>query len=187
MKLIARIDMDCRCMNRYFLKLFELAQEAQAQDEAAPVEIQECDADESQSTYHRFSHLIKPDMLMNVYSLVDFWLNTICEYHRSEKNLSLERKSMKGDNELQKSHKYLTECAGLSLSTVQASYERLDELRKVRNRFMHGGGHVPSNEEAEFSGIVGIVLSGSLIAIEDSFIWSSLGHAKKYLQAAVPA
>ena len=187
MKLTARIDKDCRCLDRYFHKLYVLLQEALSEDNAAPLEAHDNDADESQATYHRISHLIKPDMLMNIYSLVDFWMNEICEYHRKQKQLSLGSKDIKGDNELHARHKYLTAYAGLNLGNVQASYERLDELRRVRNTFTHGGGHVQSNKEADFSAIDGIVLSGSLIGIKDSFIWSALEHAKKYLQAAARA
>jgi hypothetical protein len=43
-----------------------------AEEKAAPIEVEDADADESQATYHRFSHFIKPDMLMNIYSLLDF-------------------------------------------------------------------------------------------------------------------
>ncbi|MEO6146814.1 MAG: hypothetical protein ABIT70_07130 [Sulfuriferula sp.] len=172
-------------MDSYFNKLFILLQEAQAEDELAPIEVHDNDAEESQANYHSFSHFVKPDMLMNIYSLVDYWINEICEYHKRKQNLSLGSRDIKGKHELQARHKYLTAYAGLNLSTVQASYKQLDDLRKVRNTFMHGGGHVPSNREAEFSAINGILLSGSLIVIEDSFIWSSLEHAKTYLQAAV--
>jgi len=167
--------------------MYVLLQEALSEDNAAPIEAHDHDADESQATYHGFSHLIKPDMLMNIYSLVDFWMSEICEYHRKRKNLSLGSKDIKGDNDLHARHKYLTAYAGLNLDNVQASYKRLDELRKVRNTFIHGGGHVPSKKEAEFSAIDGIFLSGSLIGIEDSFIWSTLEHSKKYLQATVRA
>jgi len=172
-------------MDSYFHKLFVLLQEAQAEDELAPIEAHDYDADESQAIYHSFSHFVKPDMLMNIYSLVDYWINEICEYHKRKQNLSLCSRDIKGKHELQARHKYLTAYAGLNLSTVQASYKQLDDLRKVRNTFMHGGGHVPSIREVEFSAINGISLSGSLIVIEDSFIWSSLEHAKTYLQAAV--
>ena len=174
-------------MDSYFHKLFVLLREARAEDELAPIEAHDYDADESQATYHGFSHLVKPDMLMNIYSLVDYWINEICEHHRRKQTLSLGRADIKGKNELQARHKYLTAYAGLNLSTVQASYKQLDNLRKVRNTFMHGGGHVPSDREAEFLAINGIALFGSLIVIEDSFIWSSLEHAKTYLQAAVRA
>lgn len=187
MKLTARINTDCRCMESYFNKLFVLLEEARAEDEAAPIEAHDCGADESQATYHGFSHLIKPDMLMNIYSLVDFWMIEICEYHKKKKNLSLGSRDIKGKNKLQARHKYLSAYAGLNLSTVQVSYKRLDDLRKVRNTFMHGGGHVPSDREGEFSAINGIVLSGSLIGIENTFIWNTLEHAKKYLQAAALA
>jgi hypothetical protein len=33
-----------------------------AEKKAAPIEVEDADADESQATYHGFSHLIKPDM-----------------------------------------------------------------------------------------------------------------------------
>ena len=174
-------------MDSYFHKLFVLLREARAEDELAPIEAHDYDADESQATHHGFSHLVKPDMLMNIYSLVDYWINEICEHHRRKQKLSLGRADIKGKNELQARHKYLTAYAGLNLSTVQASYKQLDNLRQVRNTFMHGGGHVPSDREAEFLAINGIALFGSLIVIEDSFIWSSLEHAKTYLQAAVRA
>lgn len=187
MKLTARIDTDCRCMESYFLKLFILLEQARAEDKAAPIETYDLDADESQATYHGFSHFIKPDMLMNIYSLADFWMNEICEYHRKNKNLSLGSRDIKGENELQARHKYLSIYVGLNLSTVQDSYKRLDDLRKVRNKFVHGGGHVPSDQEREFSAINGIVLSGSLINIENDFIWNTLEHTEKYLQTAVLA
>ena len=111
MKLTARIDTDCRCMNSYFHKLFVLLREARAEDELAPIEAHDYDADESQATYHGFSHLVKPDMLMNIYSLVDYWINEICEYHRRKQKLSLGRGDIKGKNELQARHKEL--CSNL--------------------------------------------------------------------------
>ncbi|QOR62813.1 hypothetical protein ACM66Z_04950 [Sulfurovum sp. ST-21] len=187
MKLIAQIDMDCQQMDRYFHKLFIMLQEARADDKDAPIEVHDYDANFSQATYHSISHFIKPDMIMNIYSLIDFWMDKICEYQRKKKNLSLGSKDIKGKSELHARHKYLTAYANLNLSSVQDSYKRLDELRKVRNTFIHGGGHVPGDREREFSAITGIVLSGSLINIDDSFIWSTLEHAKKYLQTAILA
>lgn len=187
MKMTARIDMDCRNMDNYFHKLFVLLQQAKAEDELAPIEAYDYDTDESQATYHGFSHLIKPDMLMNIYSLVDFWMGKICEHHRKKQNLSLGDGDIKGKNELQARHKYLTVYAGVNLDNVQTNYEKLHDLRKVRNIYIHGGGHVPVEREKEVSSIEGILLSGSLIVIKDSFIWETLKHAEKYLKSAVHA
>ena len=75
MKLIAQIDNDCKCMKQYFHKLFSLLKEAQIEEKTAPIEVYDADSDYSQASYYRFSHLIKPDMVINIYSLVDFWLN----------------------------------------------------------------------------------------------------------------
>jgi len=187
MRLSARIDSDCRSMESYFHKLFALLQEGKAEDELAPVEVCDLDSNESHASYHRFSHLVKPDMIMNIYSLVDFWLSEICEYHRRNLNLDLGSKDIKGENELHARHKYLTTYAGLNLSAVQDSYKKLDDLRNVRNKFIHGGGHIPNDQEKKFTAINGISLLGTLIIIDNNFVWSMLEHAKKYLQAAALA
>ena len=184
MKLIAQIDYDCKCLNRYFEKLFDVLREAIAETQNAPMSGEDADADESQVAYHGFAHYIKPDMVMNIYSLVDFWMNRICEYQKSKNSLSLGYKDIKGKNDLHVYHKYLTKYAGLDFTLVENSYQRLDDLRNVRNKIIHDGSHVPSNEEKEFSNINGISLFGSLIVIEDSFIWDALNHAKIYLYAA---
>ena len=62
MKLTKSIDRDCRCLENYFHKQFDLMQVVLAEKKAAPIEVEDADADESQATYHGFSHLIKPDM-----------------------------------------------------------------------------------------------------------------------------
>jgi hypothetical protein len=187
MIITAQIDHDCRCLNRYFHKLFDILQEAIAEDQTAPSEVVDVDASDSQATYHRFSHLIKPDMIMNTYSLVDFWMGEICRYQKIKNNLSLTYRDIKGNHQLHAYQKYLTEYAGLDLNAVQDSYRHLDDLRKLRNYLIHSGGHVPSDKEKEFSAINGITLGGSLIVIDDSFVWITLGHVKLYLYAAAQA
>jgi hypothetical protein len=186
MKLTKSIDRDCRCLENYFHKQFDLMQVVLAEEKAAPSEVEDADADESQATYHGFSHLIKPDMLMNIYSLLDFWMKEVCDYQRSKRKLRLKYKDIKGDNDLDGYHKYLTKYAGIDLTAVQDSYRQLDGLRKVRNRFIHHGGYVPSGQESEYSSIEGISVSvfTSLIDIEDDYVWVTLDHAKKYLHTA---
>jgi hypothetical protein len=189
MILSARIDNDCRSLNRYFHLLFDVLRQAIAEDQAAPLEVHDVDAVESQATYHRFSHLIKPDMLINLYGLVDFWMKEICKYQKSKNNLSLNYTDIKGDNDLHAYQKYLTKCAGLDLSAAQISYTHLVNLSTVRNQLVHRGGHVPDDKKLvqKFSAITGVVLSESLIVIDDRFVWDALDHAKKYLYAAAQA
>jgi len=170
--------------------MFAVLRESSAEDRAVPVEVLDCDADESQATYHSFTHFIKPDMLMNIYSLIDFWMNRIFEYQKDKMNLDFEYrdlKKLKGNNDLDNFRKFLEEYTGIDPTAVQASIKHLDDLRKVRNRFIHAGGHVLSGKEADFLNIKGISLFMSLIIVDDSFIWDSLEHAKKYLQAATLA
>ena len=186
MKLTKSIDQNCRCLESYFHKQFDLMQVALAEEEASPVEVEDADADESQATYHGFSHLIKPAMLMNIYSLLDFWIKKVCDYQKSKRELKLDYKDIKGKNEFDGYHKYLTVYAGIDLTLVQNSYKQLDSLRAVRNQFIHYGGYVPSGQESKYSSIDGINVSiiFPLIVIEDDYVWVMLENAKKYLHAA---
>lgn len=189
MTMSARIDGDCRSLARYFQRLFELLHESTAENQVAPLEAVDTTALESQETYHRISHLIKPDMLINIYGLVDFWLKEICIYQRRKDNLSLSYSDIKGSDDLNAYHKFLTKYVGLNLRSAAASYARLQELRVVRNQFIHRGGHVPDDDRLtkRISAMNGITLTGSLMVIEDSFVWDVLACAKEYLCVAAQA
>ena len=114
----ARIDDDCISLTRYFQRLFELLREATTEDKVAPLEAVDMTALESQKTYNRISHLIKPDMLLNIYGLAEFWLKEICKYQRRKNNLSLGYSDIKGNDDLHAYHKFLTKYAGLNLCLV---------------------------------------------------------------------
>lgn len=189
MTMSARIDDDCKSLTRYFNRLFELLREVTAEDEVAPIEIVDAESFESQNTYHHISHFIKPDMLINTYGLVDFWLKEICKYQRLKRDLHLGYSDIKGSNDLAAYHKFLTKYAGLDLTSARDSYERIQELREVRNRFVHNGGHLPDDDglRKRIAEINGISLAGSLMIIDDEFIWDVLDSAKKYLCMAASA
>jgi hypothetical protein len=186
MTLSAQIDDDCKSLRRYFQKLFELLAQEIKEDQSAPIEVVDVMALESQAKYFRISHFIKPDMLINIYGLVDFWLKTICNHQMKKKGLSVSYADVKGKNDLHAYHKYLTKRVGLDLRSVLPSYKRLQELRVVRNQIIHSGAHVPDDEKSikKISTIKGIRLSGSLLVIDDEFVWDVLDSAKNYLCTA---
>jgi len=145
---------------------------------------------ESQARYFRISHFIKPDMLINIYSFVDYYIKVICDHQMKKNKLSISYVDVKGKgDDLRKCHRYLTKTVGLDLDSVGIPYRRLQQLRKARNRFIHHGGHVPDDEKLikPFSKIKGIAVSGSLIVIDESFVWDVLDCAKKYLCTAAAA
>lgn len=181
MMITTQIDSDAKSLERYFHKLFDVLKEAIAENTSAPIELQDMDATESQAAYYRFSHFIKPDMLINIYNFLDFWLKEICNYQKRKNNLKLEHKDIRASNELHAYKKYLTEYVGLNLTSADDIYNQLDELRKIRNKFIHNGGHISDNEASEFSRIDGITLYGSLIIVEERYIWKTLENAKSYL------
>jgi hypothetical protein len=180
MTICERIEFDVQSLEGYFRRLFAIASEATPStlSSLAP-------ADEPQSFVpHDFTIFIRPDMVCNVYSLVDFWLPQLSDFHARKLSLPLTYKDIKGTSDLDAYHKYFTKVASLQLDTSIASFNYLDNLWKIRNRLIHGGGHVPPPQHAEIERIPGItLLFGSLIKIDDSFIWDSLRHAKVYLCA----
>ena len=177
------IKEDARCLDAYFRQLFAMAQEASLQgpSSASTGEADEC------FIAHDVSAFIRPDMVCNVYNLVDYWLADLCRFHERKSRLPISHQDIKGASGLDAYHKYLTKVAALMLQPVQTSYDHLDKLRKVRNYLIHSGGHVMSKGRLEVEQVPGITVSGSLAIIADSFIWDSLNHAKVYLCAVAQA
>ncbi|MDD2915613.1 MAG: hypothetical protein PHP70_09870 [Gallionella sp.] len=184
MTITERIEYDVKCLNGYFRKLFTMANEASLQ-EFLPVATSE----ESEGfVAHNVIAFIRPDMVCNVYSLVDFWLPQLCSFHKRKSSLVLSYKDIKGASDLDAYHKYLTKVATLSLQNAQPSYDHLDNLRMVRNCDIHNGGHIKDEQQRiKLAQVPGITVSGSLVIIADSFVWDSLNHAKVYLCAIAQA
>lgn len=182
MTISERIEFDVACLKEYFQKLFSLA-ESVSSFEGAPQT-----GDEPQELFvnHGVAAFVRPDMVCNIYSLVDFWLAELCRYHRQKGSLTLSHKDIKGSG-LGAYHKYLTKVALLDLQAALPSLNHLHSLRKVRNFLIHGGGHVPEQKHSEIDNISGVSIQGSLLMIADVFVWDSLDHAKIYLCAVAQA
>lgn len=184
MTITERIEYDVQCLDAYFRQLFAMAQVASSQKPTTVATSEE----QEYFIAHNVAAFIRPDMVCNVYSLVDFWLPELCCFHKRKSNLVLNHKDIKGTSDLDAYHKYLTKVAALTLQAVQSSYDHLDNLRMVRNCDIHSGGHIKDEQQrTKFEQVPGITVSGSLVIIADSFIWESLNHAKAYLCAVAQA
>ena len=175
MNILRQIDSDCKSLEKYFNNLFSLLEQCSLEDKKATVEVYDGNETECSASYHRISHLIKPDMLINIYSLLDFWLKQICTNHKNQKNLKLNHSEIKGKNDLNSYHKYLTKYVCLNLSKVQGSYNHLDNLRKVRNCYIHSGGHISEGEKNKFLNMKYINPVSSLILYETHSPKKSVG------------
>jgi hypothetical protein len=177
------IELDVKCLRKYFEQLFSMAEESRKNQPVMPVN----DKDNEWFAGQSVTNFIRPDMVGNVYSLIDFWLARLCSFHKQKANLSLNRNDIKGDSDLDAYHKYLTKVALLDLQSVEPSFRHLDSLRKVRKIFVHVGGHVEEKKLQEISSIPDISVMGSLVLVSDDFIWNSLNHAQTYLVAVARA
>lgn len=187
MKITARIDNDFKCLNRYFHKMLDVLNEEVDNTKNAPLIAQDTDAVDSQMAFYGFSHFIKPDMIINIYSFLEFWLKIVCNYQKMKNDLSLSYRDIKGNNDLHCYHKYLTDYVKLNIDSAKISYDKLDILREIRNNIIHSGGHVSVDKEKKFEKIQGVIVAGSLMVFEDDFIFETLEHAKKYLYVAAQA
>ena len=183
MTITERIEYDVQRLDAYFRQLFAMAQEASSQEPSSVATSEE----PGYFVAHDVAAFIRPDMACNVYSLVDFWLAELCRFHERNGHLAISHKDIKGANDLDAYYKYLTKVAALTLQAAQASYDHLDNLRKVRNCLIHGGGHIMPKRRIEIEEVPGVTVSASLVTIADSFVWDSLNHAKLYLCAVAQA
>ena len=182
-----RIAYDVQCMREYFSQLFAFAASAAKPFVAGPSDAEVG----TQFLPIGISHLVRPDMACNIYSLADFWLAGLCKHHQERGRLVRSFEAFKKDerksSDLQRYRKYLTEIAGLDLTAAQPSFLRLDELREVRNTFIHGGGHATERKRTTITRLPGVSLQTSLVVVTDAFIWESLDHASQYLQTIATA
>lgn len=184
MTITKQIELDVQCLDNYFRQLFVMAQGASLQESSMV-------ATSDKSDYfiaHSVTAFIRPDMVCNVYSLVDFWLPRLCRFHENKGKPTFSHKKKKEESDLAAYHRYLTKVAALTLQAVQSSYDHLDNLRIVRNCYIHSGGYIKDvQQRIKLEQIPGITVSGSLVIIADSFVWESLNHAKAYLCAVAEA
>jgi len=187
MKITCQIDSDYKSLKSYFEKKFALFEETRQEERERKPEVFNRLNDLSHANFHGFSHLIKPDMLINIYSFANFWLPKICNFRQSQINYrqGYQDKEDK-NNALHKYYKYLKEDLDIDLFDQKTNYDKLQSLRKVRNYFIHNGGHVTGHKEIKkLRHIDGVKITmGTLIVIEDKFIWDCLESAHKFLMAA---
>jgi len=175
--LVDQITEDSLCLKHYFEKKFVLLAEAKSVEAEMPMVVRDNAAPYNPRV--QISHLIKPDMLINIYSLFDYWAKRVCNHKKQTCGLELGWKDIKGNNDLHIYHKYLSKYAGMNLTHLDSEYQGIDNLRKIRNYFIHQGGHVL--DEGELKNIQWVSLNLGVIVIQDEFVWHCLEHARKYL------
>lgn len=186
MKFTKSIDRDCKSLKNYFQKKFELMELALEEERLAPIVAEDADSDKSQAAYHGFSHFIIPDMVINIYSLLEWWLKKACEIQRLKKGLSETYNDIrKAKNDFDRYHKYLVNYIDLDLNSVEESRVKINSLREVRNRLIHHGGDISGDDVRKYSQIDGVSVislqSIHWLNIEDKFIWDMLNHVQRYL------
>ena len=187
MPLSEKINDYYNILKKYFNKLFVLHAEAEAEELEYIRTRTHLEELESKNIFH-ISHLVKPGMLIDIYSFLDFYAQRICKSKKEFFKFELSVSDIRGKNDLHSYHKYMTRYLGMDLKPFQNSYEHLQKLREVRNHFIHGGGHIGDEQKIkEMEKIKGIQISGSTIFVNDTFVWQSLEHAKNYLVGAAKA
>ena len=71
MTILRRIDSDYKSLRFYFEKMFALLEEVKVVERKVSLEAEDFNSTVSTASFHRVSHFIKPDMLLNVYSFLD--------------------------------------------------------------------------------------------------------------------
>jgi len=188
MKTSELIDADIECMREYSARLIEFA--TQLQDEFA--------SSSSQRGYRSnlrpidISHLIRPDLICSIYSLLDFRLRSLCEHHERKASNVLKFEAFKrGDrsrtSDLDRYRRYFQNEVGIDLKPLRAIFDQLDLLRRIRNSYIHSGGHMDEKAVKLVSNIHGVSVHYTLLVVNDEYIFESLENTQSYLHAIAQA
>ena len=137
-------------------------------------------------------HLIRPDLICNIYSLLDFRLRTLCEHHekKSPSTMKFEgfkKKDKNRSSDLDRYRRYFQTVVGIDLKPAQAIFNKLDLLRRIRNSYIHSGGH-PDDDTAKLLAVIpGVTMNATLLVVTDAYIFESLENANQYLHAIAQA
>ena len=175
-----RVQYDLASLELYFERLFALLDEPNPPSERP-------EGFQGIWTPHSYTHFVKSDMVANVYSAVDFWLEQFCGMAVRNQFLPPGSRRKRGKNALDSRHQFLSHTVGLDLTNTAGSFAHLDVVREVRNCFAHGGGHAPPKLRETLSGVPGLELHGGLLCIDESFVRRSLDEARNYLVAVATA
>lgn len=144
MILKAQINSDYQNLHKYFEKMHTVLDEVREEEKNIKPEVYDGGTDVIPNSYAKISHFILPDMVINIYSYLEFWLKKICQNYRQSFTLGCD--DIKGKNDLHKYHKYFTKYIGLVLK-ADNEYEQLNRLREVRNFYVHHGGHIRKKKQ----------------------------------------
>lgn len=171
---------DLSFLEDYYRWLLAMNDQREAEQEV-PTSVQD---DSAFFSDRGFGPYLRADMIVNTYSFVDFWLARICRLHEIHSAPKVRLKHLSGKDDLHTYHLFLTRVADLDLTAVASSYEGLQKLRLVRNRLVHHGSHIEEKEAEKLKSVPGVRTVGSLLILEDFFIWDCLENSRRYLRAA---
>ncbi len=129
---------------------------------------------------------VRPYILWWLNSVVLYRLAELCDFQKRTKKLTVDPRDARQPG-LNAYHDYLTKVACLDLKSVVPSINHLRRVHNLLKYIAHAGGSFPEQHQRELETIDGIHFDGLLIVISDGFIWESVDHAKKYLQAVTRA
>lgn len=93
-----------------------------------------------------FPQSLRTSLVIQVFSFFEFELKNICIYHSSLKNSLISFNKMKGNSDVAKAKRYLTDKAKVDFRNLNPEWTFIDAFREVRNFFIHNQGAIDSND-----------------------------------------
>ena len=137
----------------------------QAQDDPQYPWIEDAAADEYQSVAYGYTDALHTSVLMASYALLEHHLRKICHLiqARAKPKKTLRKFGKGGVSYLQAMSGYLQQFGCSPLEDLD-SWDKVDRLRDLRNKFAHNGGEIP---------------------IEDMTQWQDIGKMDEFINTAV--
>ena len=182
------IDNDIECVREYCTRLIAFA-------EASSPDFVPAKSRRTKTLQYlpiNIAHLVRPDLISNMYALLDFRLKTLCEHHhragRAAQTFAEFRRNDKGrTSDLARYKKYFQTVASIDLQPVQESYKHIDKMRRVRNAYMHSGGYADEETASAIGDVPGVYIAASLLIVTNEYVHASLDHVATYLNAIAQA
>ena len=176
-----RFNFDYAALNAYINKMLKLRI-------SDLFEFDYIDEDYSKNTFS-CSYLIKPGLVIEMYGLIDFYLQKIISkldnrFDKSYSDFKEKNKKNCKASELYKQCHYISKSIDLKILNTTL-FKKIDELRIIRNCFTHRGSHIQINNKLKNIQYLNLsVLSKTsktaLISLNDDFFLTYMKYIKEF-------
>jgi hypothetical protein len=103
--------------------------------------------DEYSKLHSIFPHFFRLSTFIGLFSYFENQLVKMCQRIHERKKYKIKLSDLNGDNTVEKTYRYLKLVVGIEMDDLNTHWEKIKDLQKIRNRFVHNNSNIITEPE----------------------------------------